>query len=158
MRAVLHLLISRKFFCNIFSLFLLNLCLRTLNSDFNFAISLKETGKHSWLHRDSGYNFVLQNWRDTVPEFTNLFRVSSQTLSEEGIDQTYLIKCRQLEGELEQVLSYGSFSGMHLYILADAVFCIVFFSGGVRLSRLRFLFEPVVVSLSQRAVNTDKLS
>lgn len=128
--------------------------------DFEFRLQfcyfLKETGKHSWLHRDSGYNFVLQSWWDTVPEFTNLFGVNSQILSEEGIDQTYFMKFRQLAGELEQVLPYGSFSGMHLYILADAVFCIMFFSGRVRLSRLRFLFQPVVVSLSQRAVNTDK--
>lgn len=156
MWTVLHLLISRKIFCNIFSVYLLNLYLRTLNSDFSFAISLKEISKHSCLHRDSGYNFALQNWRDAVPEFKNLFRVSSQTLSEEGIDQNYLIKCCQLQGELEQVLPYGSFSGMHLYIFADAVFCIVFFSGGSDLSRLRFLFEPFVVSLSQSAVNTDK--
>lgn len=76
---------------------------RTLNWGFNFAVSLKAASKHSCLHRDSRYNFVLQNWRDTVPEFTNLFRVSSQALSEEGTDHIYLMKCCQLEEELEWV-------------------------------------------------------
>jgi len=33
---------------------------------------------------------VLQSRKDTIPEFTGLFRVSSQALSKQGTDQTYL--------------------------------------------------------------------
>lgn len=97
--AVLYLLISRKKMVSFFSIFLLNLYSRTLNSDFNFAISLKETSKHSCLRRDSRHNLVLQNWGDAVPEFTNLLRVSSQTLSEGGINHTNLSVASQKENQ-----------------------------------------------------------